>query len=295
MKTDSNKIYYTPSSHQEKKALPVTNLLSRKEEDAPSQGAETPLEDVERDGEEASVAQRIADRLSADKLKIKANLSKRVGRLASGKSSRPPQNVPMPPPVLPDTVKTKLPEIFRWPVGEDGELDDTKIPGSPGQQTTSSFRSNGKTSTVKGELLFTVLKDAHEQLNSYLRRHSDDLDVFTNTKKSTQEEVYQLKKEIDNRGQGSREAIADLLEPLLDAAEQLLHSFTPPYIEKEHLVGIFWGSLANIIRSAVSTLSTNYIIPLNLPLKWTHCSEHNSQVLNNVSDTIYRKLTPTET
>lgn len=137
-------------------------------------------------------------------------------------------------------------------------MDEEKIPGSPGQQTVSSFHSNMKSSATKGEMLFTVLKDAHEQLNSYLARFPLDLDVFNNTDKATQDEVYELMEKIATRGRGSEDTKADW-ELLLDTTQQLLQSFTPLTVD-EHLVGVFWGSLAKILRSAVS----NYTI-IDLP------------------------------
>lgn len=97
-------------------------------------------------------------------------------------------------------------------------------------------------------MLFTVLKDAHEQLTSYLSRYPNDLEILNNTEKATQDEVYELMEKFAGNSRGSKNKKADC-EQLLDTAQQLLQSFTPPTVD-EDLVGIFWGSMANIIRSA---------------------------------------------
>jgi hypothetical protein len=193
----------------------------------------------------------IAHHLSTEKKTIKVNLSENVKRRASRRDSGPPQDSTLSQHPPPDTPKPKVPEIFRWPVGEGSRLDEEKIPGSPGQQTVSSFHSNMKSSVTNSDMLFTVLKDAHEQLTSYLSRYPNDLEVFNNTEKATQDEVYELMEKFAGNSRGSKNKKADC-EQLLDTAQQLLQSFTPPTVD-EDLVGIFWGSMANIIRSAVST------------------------------------------
>jgi hypothetical protein len=59
-------------------------------------------------------------------------------------------------------------------------------------------------------------------------------------------------KAVARRSRGTEDKQADW-QLLIDTAQQLLQSFTPPTVD-EHLVGIFWGSMARILRTAVSTL-----------------------------------------
>ena len=274
--SDPTKIYYTPSSHKAKgpsqatslisgneaeglssprneiEATQSTSVISGKEVETPPRDTESPEEIGTTSGQQVSRTKRIADRLTAEKNMLKDNLSEKVERIASRRGSRPPQSHTISQPSPPDAPKTKIPEIFRWPVGEDGSLDDEDIPGSPSLKTESSFHSNMRSSGAKGEMLFTVLKDAHEQLKSYLARFPVDFDVFNNTEKATQDEVYELMKAVARRSRGAEDKQADW-QLLIDTAQQLLQSFTPPTVD-EHLVGIFWGSLARILRTAVSTL-----------------------------------------
>jgi hypothetical protein len=249
--TDPAKIYYTPSSQKGKEPAPPTILPPAPEAEAPSQEAKTLEEVGESSAKPFSKRERIVDRLSAEKKMIKDSLSEKVERLASRRGSRLLQGSTISQPVPPDTPKLKVPEIFRWPVGEGSVLNEEKIPGSPGQRTISSFHSNMKSSAM-GDMLFTVLKDAHEQLSSYLARYPSDLEVFNKTEKATQDEVYELMETMGSNSRGSEKKKADC-ELLLNTAQQLLQSFTPPTVD-EDLVGIFWGSLLNILRSAVSTI-----------------------------------------
>ncbi|PMD64437.1 uncharacterized protein K444DRAFT_303056 [Hyaloscypha bicolor E] len=270
--SDPTKIYYTPSSRKEKGPSQATSLISGneaeglssprneiettqstsvisgKEVETPPRDTESPEEIGTTSGQQVSRTKRIADRLTAEKNMLKDNLSEKVERIASRRGSRPPQSHTISQPSPPDAPKTKIPEIFRWPVGEDGSLDDEDIPGSPSLKTESSFHSNTRSSGAKGEMLFTVLKDAHEQLKSYLARFPVDFDVFNNTEKATQDEVYELMKAVARRSRGAEDKQADW-QLLIDTAQQLLQSFTPPTVD-EHLVGIFWGSLARILRTA---------------------------------------------
>jgi hypothetical protein len=274
--SDPAKIYYTPSSHKAKgpsqatslisgketevlssphneiEATQSTSVISGKEAEAPPWDTVSPEEIGTTSGQEVSRTKRIANSLTAEENILKDDLSEKVERIASGSGSRPPQSPTISQPSPPATPKTRIPEIFRWPVGEDGSLDDEDIPGSPSLKTESSFHRNTRSSGAKSEMLFTVLKDAHEQLKSYLARFPLDFDVFNNTEKATQDEVYELMKAVARRSRGTEDKQADW-QLLIDTAQQLLQSFTPPTVD-EHLVGIFWGSMARILRTAVSTL-----------------------------------------
>jgi hypothetical protein len=120
-------------------------------------------------------------------------------------------------------------------------------------------------------MMFTVIKDAHVQLNRYLKRYPRDLEVFNNTEKSSEEDIYELMKEIATRVRGAKDVIEDW-KLLLDTAKQLLYSFTPPGVE-EHLIGVFWGSLANILRNAVSTVLIDFWCSLIHSYKIMHGKE----------------------
>lgn len=212
--SDPAKIYYTPSSHKAKgpsqatslisgketevlssphneiEATQSTSVISGKEAEAPPWDTVSPEEIGTTSGQEVSRTKRIANSLTAEENILKDDLSEKVERIASGSGSRPPQSPTISQPSPPATPKTRIPEIFRWPVGEDGSLDDEDIPGSPSLKTESSFHRNTRSSGAKSEMLFTVLKDAHEQLKSYLARFPLDFDVFNNTEKATQDERY---------------------------------------------------------------------------------------------------------
>jgi len=251
--TNPTKLYYTPSSRKGKEVAPPEILPLGPESDAaPSQEAQISVEVGESNGQPISKKVMIPQPLSTEKKTIKGSLAGKMEKLASRRGSRPPQGSTSSQPPPPDTPKPKVPEIFRWPVGEGSLVDEEKIPGSPGQQTVSSFHGGMEGSVTKGDLLFTVLKDAHEQLTSYLSRYPNDLEVFNNTEKATQDEVHELVEKFADNRRGSENKKADC-ELLLETAQQLLQSFTPPTVD-EYLVGIFWGSMANIFRSAVSTI-----------------------------------------
>jgi len=233
-------------------APPEILPLGPESDAAPSQEAQISVEVGESNGQPISKKVMIPQPLSTEKKTIKGSLAGKMEKLASRRGSRPPQGSTSSQPPPPDTPKPKVPEIFRWPVGEGSLVDEEKIPGSPGQQTVSSFHGGMEGSVTKGDLLFTVLKDAHEQLTSYLSRYPNDLEVFNNTEKATQDEVHELVEKFADNRRGSENKKADC-ELLLETAQQLLQSFTPPTVD-EYLVGIFWGSMANIFRSAVSTI-----------------------------------------
>jgi hypothetical protein len=114
--SDQNKIYYTPSSGKGKKLPQSTSLLSGKETEAPSQETEIPEEGGTATGQQVSIAQRVADRLSAEKNLIKETLSEKVERIASRRGSRPPQTSTISQPSPPDT------QSRRYQKSSDGPL-----------------------------------------------------------------------------------------------------------------------------------------------------------------------------
>jgi hypothetical protein len=155
---DPTKIYYTPSSPKSKEPAPlaILPLGSEAETEAPFPEAEAPEDFKEPSSKPISKAERIVDHLSTEKWMIQEKLERLAFR-----ESRPLQGSAISQLSPLDTLKPKVPEIFRWPVGEGSGSNEENIPGSPGQRTVSSFNGNIKGSEAKGGMPFTMLKDVN--------------------------------------------------------------------------------------------------------------------------------------
>jgi hypothetical protein len=87
------------------------------------------------------------------------------------KNITPPQN-------FRETLNLRIPPIFRWGLGQEMDETDTRGGKSPTKAGLNS--PTNKLSQLNNDLLFTVLKDAYDQLKGYLSYYPQELRILPN-------------------------------------------------------------------------------------------------------------------